>query len=105
MTRCFEAGFSFTMSMVLTPDLVRAARVLLGWSQEDLCKQARIGLRSLTRFESGKESPSPKVREALYRALTAADIQFIAVNSETSELDGIGLRWRPKYPHQGIKVL
>lgn len=92
------------MHTVLAPELVKAARILLGWSQQDLCKHAQIGLRTLARYETSKE-PSPKVSETLYRAFIAADIQFIAANSEGTELDGVGLRWRPKHPHQGIKVL
>lgn len=79
--------------------------MMLGWSQEDLVARSGVSARSLGRFEIGQGRPSPKVREKLYRAFVNADIQFIAANTETVELDGVGLRWKPKHPHSGIKIV
>ncbi|MDW9819855.1 helix-turn-helix domain-containing protein [Sinorhizobium meliloti] len=93
------------MSSVLTPTLCKAARILLGWSQAELAGKSGVSIRSLTRFENGNDSTSPKVREKLYDAFVSADIQFIAANNDTGVLDGVGLRWKPHHPHQGIKIV
>lgn len=93
------------MSLVVTPSICRAARTLLGWSQEELCKRSGVSIRSLTRFESGNDTGSAKVRDKLYEAFRDADLQFIAANTDGPELDGVGIRWRPKQPHNGIKIL
>ena len=93
------------MSLVVTPSICKAARTLLGWSQEDLCQKSGVSLRSLTRFESGSDLASAKVRDKLYDAFRQAGLQFIAANTDDGELDGVGIRWRPKLPHNGIKVL
>jgi transcriptional regulator with XRE-family HTH domain len=79
--------------------------MMLGWTQGDLAAKSGVSARSLTRFENGLDEPSPKVRDKLYRAFVNADIQFIAANTETVELDGVGLRWKPKLPHSGIKIV
>lgn len=93
------------MSKALTPTLCKAARVLLGWSQADLSSSAKISVRSLSRFEDGKDEPSPAVRDKLYDAFLDAGIQFIASNSDRSEPDGVGLRFKPKDPGREIKLL
>ena len=93
------------MSKVLTPSLSKAARVLLGWSQDELGQKANIGVRSVTRFEAANGQQTPGVRDKLYDAFTAAGIQFIASNSDTADLDGVGLRFKPSNPRNGIKIL
>lgn len=92
------------MSSVLTPALCKAARIFLDWSQEDLVAKSGVSQRTLTRFENG-HGCSAKARDALYRAFVIADIQFIAANTSTGELDGVGLRWKPRLQHDGIKVV
>jgi transcriptional regulator with XRE-family HTH domain len=93
------------MSSVLTPTLCKAARILLAWSQADLAGKSGVSILSLTRFENGNDAGSPKVREKLYNAFAVAGIQFIAANNETGAIDGVGLRWKPLFPHQGIKII
>lgn len=93
------------MSSVLTPALCKAARMMLGWTQHDLAAKSGTSVRTVARFENEHEEQSPKARDALYAAFVNADIQFIAANSETSELDGVGLRWKPRFPHSGIKIV
>lgn len=93
------------MSKALTPSLSKAARILLGWSQNELSEKSGVGLRSVTRFEAEKGHQTPSVRDKLYEAFVRAGIQFIAANTDTEELDGIGLRYRPIKPNTGIKIL
>jgi transcriptional regulator with XRE-family HTH domain len=93
------------MSTILTPQLCKAARILLKWSQEDLSRNAEVGLRSITRFESETESVTPIVTTKLYEAFKAGGIQFIASNTTSAEIDGLGLRFAPSKPDVGIKIL
>ncbi|MGO7244343.1 helix-turn-helix transcriptional regulator [Rhizobium ruizarguesonis] len=93
------------MRSPLSPTLCKAARVLLGWSQAEMASKAGIGIRSLIRFENETEEPSPKMAEKLYRALVEAGLQLIAANGDDAELDGVGIRYKPKRPHNGIKVI
>jgi DNA-binding XRE family transcriptional regulator len=81
-----ELTFLDDMPTALTPVLCKAARVLLGWTQDHLAVKAGIGLRSLVRFENETEEPSAKTAEKLYRAIVAADVQLIAANGEDIEM-------------------
>lgn len=93
------------MSKALTPKICKAARALLNWSQADLSQKAGVGVRSVSRFEDSNGEPSPAVRDKLYNAFGKAGIQLIASNTCDAELDGVGLRFQPKYPNNGIKIL
>lgn len=93
------------MSKALTPSLSKAARILLGWSQDELSEKAGVGVRTITRFEASTDQQMPAVREKLYDAFVAGGIQFIASNSHTDRLDGVGLRFKPTNPQDGIKIL
>lgn len=93
------------MTSVLTPALCKAARMMLGWTQHDLAAKSGVTVRTVARFEGGLDERSAKARDAFYRAFVECDIQFIAANGETPELDGVGLRWKPRLPHSGIKIL
>lgn len=80
--------------------------MLLGWAQSDLSEKSGVSLRTLGRFEQGDASEaSAKARDALYHAFVNADIEFIASNTDSAELDGVGLRWKPRHPHSGIKIV
>jgi len=70
-----------------------------------LSQKAGIAVKSVSRFEDGKGSLSPTIRDKIYEAFVNAGIQFIATNTDDAEIDGIGLRFKPKYPEKGIKVL
>lgn len=93
------------MRYPLPPELVRAARGLLGWSQEDLAEHVGTSTKTISRLESGTEPPSRKLNEALHAVFTRFDIQFIGANTDNGDLDGVGVRRRPTLPHQGVKVL
>ncbi len=85
--------------------MCKAARMMLGWTQDDLAAKSGVNVRTVQRFEKEVDQGSAKPRDAFYRAFVECDIQFIAANGETSELDGVGLRWKPRLPHDGIKVV
>lgn len=63
---------------MITPRQVRAARALLGWSQQDLADKAIISLNAVTRLERGQVDPRVSTLEALEKVLTRAGIEFLS---------------------------
>jgi len=66
---------------MITPRQSRAARALLGWTQETLADEARVSLTALKRLESESglrvhEGTCDQVR----RAFEAAGIVFLSTN-------------------------
>jgi transcriptional regulator with XRE-family HTH domain len=64
---------------MLTPAQLRAARALLGWSQDALAEKCG-GVRHLStikRFESGRSDPKQSTLLAWRRALSKAGVVFI----------------------------
>ena len=64
---------------MITAPQIRAARVLLGWTQERLADEARVALTALKRLESPR---GLKVHEGTYdqvrRTLMTAGIEFLS---------------------------
>ncbi len=61
---------------MLAPEQSRAARGWLGWSQEELAKQARVSVSTVRDFEGGRRTPIPNNIEAMQRALEGSGIRF-----------------------------
>ena len=62
----------------ITTNQVRAARALLGWSQRDLAKNAKIAVSTVADFERGQRVPVPANFQAIRDAIAAAGIAFTA---------------------------
>ncbi|MGE4302628.1 MAG: multiprotein-bridging factor 1 family protein [Novosphingobium sp.] len=63
---------------MITPRQVRAARALLGWTQEILADKALVALTALKRLESENELPVREdTRRQVVKALEAAGIVFL----------------------------
>ncbi len=60
----------------MTPAQCRAARTLLGWSQEHLANVASLSTSTVRDFESQKRPPQPTTVGLLRRALECAGIEF-----------------------------
>ena len=70
---------------------MRAARGLLGWSQQELAKRARVGIATVKRFE-GAEGRVRGAVDTLWRiqqTLQAEGIRFI----DADQTGGEGLRF------------
>ena len=67
----------------------RAARALIGWSQDDLEAAAKVAKKTIADFERQARQPHARTLEALRAALEAAGVIFIAENGE-----GPGVRLR-----------
>lgn len=69
----------------LTPQLAKAARALLDWTQEDLSQRSGVSINTLRSFESGRTLRLNRENEdSLLRAFEAAGINFLT--------DGVGVR-------------
>jgi transcriptional regulator with XRE-family HTH domain len=64
----------------IAPEQCRAARALLGWSQDDLSEKAKVAKKTLQLFELGKRNPYAQTLEALRQALERGGVEFIAEN-------------------------
>jgi predicted transcriptional regulator len=81
-------AMSFVVAMV-TPRQIRAARALLGWSQQQLSDKAIVSLNAVTRLEAGKVDSRVSTVVAIQKALTKAGIEFLP-----SDAKGEGVRLR-----------
>jgi transcriptional regulator with XRE-family HTH domain len=72
--------------MSISADQIRGARQLLGWSQEKLARQCKIGCGTIADFESGKRTLYPGILNDLRDALEAAGVEFVLGEP------GVGLR-------------
>ncbi|RVD73343.1 MAG: helix-turn-helix transcriptional regulator [Mesorhizobium sp.] len=75
--------------MTITAGQLRAARGLIGWSQQDLAEKAEVGRATIADFEAGKRAPYATTLVRLQDSLTAAGVEFIPENG-----GGAGVRLR-----------
>lgn len=71
--------------MTLRPETVRAARGLLGWSQDQLALQAGLCRATVAAYEQGRGHTAPESVRAMARALERARIRIV----ETQEFRGL----------------
>lgn len=105
LTSVNEAALSSAMTTLLTPDLIRAARAMLSLTQEQVGERAGITQKVLSDIETERKPPSAKSSEKLKRFFESNGIQFTAVNSATSDLEGTGVRWRPASDRLDTKII
>ena len=74
---------------MISPNQCKAARALLGWTQEQLAVTAGIGISTVREFELGQRKPIARNRQAILDAFSTAGIEFIDENG-----GGPGLRLR-----------
>ncbi|MFS2174605.1 helix-turn-helix domain-containing protein [Rhizobium pisi] len=66
--------------MCLSPAQCRAARALIGWSQDDLSSASKIVKETIADFEAGTLSPSERILQDMKHSLEDAGVLFIAEN-------------------------
>ena len=74
---------------MITPRQIRAARALLGWSQQQLADKAIVSLNAVTRLEKGKVDTRLSTLSAIEKALIKAGVEFLP-----ADLKGEGVRLR-----------
>lgn len=65
------------VAAMITPRQIKAARALLGWSQQDLADRAIVSLNALTRLERGQVDSRSSTLMAIETALMRAGVEFI----------------------------
>ena len=65
---------------MITPEQCRAARALLGWSQQQLADKAGVGIVTIHQLEAGTSQPRRATGDVVIRALEAAGVEFIDEN-------------------------
>ena len=76
-------------SGMITPAQCRAARGLIGWSQQDLANKAGVGTVAVHQLESGTSQPRHATLDVVKRAFETAGVEFIDENG-----GGAGVRLR-----------
>lgn len=75
--------------MKISPAQSRAARGLVGMSQEALAEAAGVGIQTVIGFEGGRRAARPATIAAIRAALEAVGVEFIPENG-----GGPGVRLR-----------
>jgi transcriptional regulator with XRE-family HTH domain len=63
--------------MTITGQQVKAARALLGWSQEKMAAKADLDTRTVANLEGGNAQPSVRSVRKIQRALEEAGVEFV----------------------------
>jgi len=61
---------------MFTPGQCRAARALLGWSQQELASRACVGIVTVHQLETGISQPRRATLDVIQRAFEAAGVEF-----------------------------
>jgi transcriptional regulator with XRE-family HTH domain len=75
---------------MITPAQAKAARALLGWSQEDLAERSGVVRRTLMSFETGTGNLRQETVEKIVQAFERAGVTFV----NRSDMLGVLLRSR-----------
>jgi DNA-binding XRE family transcriptional regulator len=57
---------------------IRAARALLGWTQQTLADRALVAINTIRAIEANRPYPKPETTTSVRRALEKAGIMFLA---------------------------
>jgi transcriptional regulator with XRE-family HTH domain len=78
--------------MGISPELCRAARGLLGWSQQDLATRAQVARKTIADFESGQVTPHPRTLRDVVATLEAAGVEFLPPEDNITR-GGVRMKW------------
>ena len=73
---------------MISPAQCRAARGLLDWNQQDLAREAKVGVVTIRQLEAGVNQPRATL-VVVRHTLEAAGVEFIEDNG-----GGVGVRFR-----------
>lgn len=62
---------------MLTPELTRAARALLNWTQEQLAQKSNLGSSTVKDYEADRRTPTVNNLAAIQNAFENAGIRFV----------------------------
>jgi len=87
----FTFSILYITLIMISSAQIRAARVLLKWTQAMLAHRAAISIVTLNMIESDRVDPRASTLRAIAAALEMAGVDFIG-----SEREGLGVRLRPR---------
>ena len=67
---------------MISPRQIRAARGLLGWSQQELADKAIVSVNAVNRLERGQVDPRVSTLTAVDKALGRAGVEFLAAGDK-----------------------
>ena len=67
---------------MITPRQIKAARGLLGWSQQELADKAIVSLNAVNRLERGQVDPRASTLSAVEKALNRAGVEFLSAGEK-----------------------
>ncbi|MBN7807254.1 helix-turn-helix domain-containing protein [Agrobacterium rosae] len=77
--------------MSISASQCRAARALLGWSQDDLADRSSVGRATLANFEKEKSVPYERTLRDIQSALEEAGVIFVEAG-DTAQSIGVTMR-------------
>lgn len=78
--------------MSISADQCRAARALIGWSQDKLSETSKVAKATIANFESAKRNPYPRTLDDLREALETAGVVFQADGEMVGGGPGVRLK-------------
>ncbi len=78
--------------MTISPEQCRAARGLLGWSQQDLATRAQVARKTIADFELGQVTPYARTMRDVLAAFAEAGVEFLPA-VENGPGHGVRLTW------------
>ena len=66
--------------MSLSPAQCRAARALIGWSQDKLATESKVAKATIANFEANRRAPYDRTLVDLRATLETAGVEFIPEN-------------------------
>lgn len=77
--------------LTISPAQCRAARSLIGWSQDRLSEESKVAKATIANFEAGKRSPYDRTLEDIQSALERGGVAFIGDGEEKPGGPGVRL--------------
>ena len=71
--------------VMITARQIRAARTLLGWTQQELADKAVVSLNPVARLEAGKVDSRISTVNSVQKALEQSGVLFLSANQELGE--------------------
>jgi transcriptional regulator with XRE-family HTH domain len=76
--------------MAISGAQCRAARAIIGWSQDELAVASKVAKATIANFETGKRTPYDRTLSDLQAALEGGGMAFMAEGELVS--GGVGVR-------------